>query len=569
MGVIASLFNFGKQTQIKEQINYNGIQENELIEFLNNFKNQISVNNEKLQASIEKSIEKILISKVKLIIAEIYKEHCESRSPDEKLVLSLDQIKSKADNMTSDVQKVITDLQDTKNAAREIKSKLNESREPVEAEIKSLNRICEDILYWSHRTHALCEKLFEKITITEDGQEKLTTLFTQYINAAELRHKEILTVIEKSSGNNADIMHTSLDTSILAEMFTAIKEINKKQTNNEDIKSYISQKVDEVKNLNVKMQSDIDEIRKGTDEGLKKADEILGQLCSLSKSVKNIEKNVDNIQNDILIIRVAIEGLEKRRASYENDINGNNGKSELSEENKKKSNEVIAKLNEVIAKLNEKLNAKEKELKKLKASGDHTSLPCPFCKTIEDRLVIYGHCECSVCGHRFENISVDLKDKSNDQILEDLKPWMGEEDQWRKDHHAILEQVSENIGDDKYNLYRMKLEKDTVSNAGALIIPFKTHNGTDVSKIAFCQPNTYDEKSKERLSKVKTLIFEAGLERELSKAFNGDFPFSVEQIPNLEKVLIWHEDECGYKEDSDILKKLKELKQEDKANAQG
>ena len=119
----------------------------------------------------------------------------------------------------------------------------------------------------------------------------------------------------------------------------------------------------------------------------------------------------------------------------------------------------------------------------------------------------------------------------------------------------MLEQVSPNIGNGKFNLYRMKLNKDTVSGMGVLIIPDKTFDNKKVSKIAFCQPNTDDKNSQERLSRVETLFFESGLEKELSNKFDKKYPFS--EITGLRRVMCWNSKKNCYEENNKILLKIK------------
>lgn len=515
MGLIASLFNFGKQTQIKEQINYNGIKEDELIEFLREFKSQISVDNKRLQSSIEKSVEKIIISKIRLIIVEIYKEHCES-SLDKKLTLSLEQIKSKTNNMKSDIQKVITDLQDAKNAEREIKSELNASRKQIEADITRLNQICEDILY--------NVKLARKIL--GDKIDAVKELLTNYIKAAELSNERLLAAIQISTGNKEEkILPTHLAMDKIAEMFDTIQKIAKAEK--DKLNDIIAEHNKLLQNQIQEMSDDIKNI--GT-----KASAIL-------KSLGQMEMN----------LRAEIHKLEQKINDWRQEQVDLKAEKSTNPETAKKIQEYetyISKSKDEIVKLQDKLMG-------LMSNGATSLCPCSYCgykpPKEKPRMVVDGYCRCEICGKPFIDLNPDMSNISSEKAA-DLLALLAESEKkkeadgitgnakkWKKLHTAELEGVSAGVHS---GLYRMKLGKYTVSSNGVLIIPNKTWDCKDedepnITEIAFCQPNTDDDAGKERLSRVKTLFLKDGVT--LGK-YEGHYPFDID---GLERVMRWRRNE--------------------------
>lgn len=196
-----------------------------------------------------------------------------------------------------------------------------------------------------------------------------------------------------------------------------------------------------------------------------------------------------------------------------------------------------------IDKLESELEKARLKLLHMSSSGTSVDVVCKFCGHKTKRVLIDGKCICDFCGNHFNCTDIDpnINDKSNNKILEDLAKNDDNDDarveKWQKKHTAVLEKVQYKNED---GLYRIKLNKDSVSRTGVLIIP-PTYSFSQkandleskrkVTNISFCEPNTDDKDSLNLIKRVKILILPKDVK--LSK-FNGVFPFR--QMESLEKV---------------------------------
>ena len=214
-------------------------------------------------------------------------------------------------------------------------------------------------------------------------------------------------------------------------------------------------------------------------------------------------------------------------------------------------------------KLRTQLNETLHELEIATSTGEMSPiLPCRYCGTKAERKIIGGECVCTVCGHRY-HLDPNISEFTDKQIETDIQrvqyhSAMDKENErvvaWKKLHTAELEEVSPGVHS---GLYRMKLDKYTVSRNGVLIIPNKTWDLKDedkpnITEIAFCQPNTYDKEGLEQLSRVRTLFLSEGIK---VTEYGGEKPFS--QIKGLEKIMKWDGD--GYVVDDELSPKTERI----------
>lgn len=517
--------------------------------------------NTKLTAAVD-----VLISDVVRIITDTY--HNSLLVADSKEVeLTIKDIVCKQKDLIEEIKNIsenCNNLKDIKEANKQLKEYLSH----IESEIKNLFRLCEDILYSVRLAYKLCSD--NNVGIKANGEliKEVKEFITSYIRSAEIRYEQIYFAIQTSVQANKEqtgSVPSYLDMSVIAEMFGVIKKIKEKQDAGEDIKEYISLTINDINAQNEQVLTDIKLLQENSRASIDKANEIIALGKDTNHVVKDTNDVVKKTDRGVEELNIKVEILTKEVESYKKQYQVNSEiegvQNTIFDQNLQ--GKKLEEAQEKIKELQKQKEALDDEVAKFSSNGEKSLSPCPNCFTKEARYVINGYCECSICGHCFENISPNIYNKIDEEIEKDLEPWK-KDDQWRKDHHALLEQVSENIGGKKFNLYRMKLDKNTVSNAGALIIPFETYDKKPVSKIAFCQPNTDDKAGQERLSKVKTLIFEAGLEKELCDGFDGKYPFSINGIPNLTKVMKWDKTTFGYIED---LETLGRLKSEGKTNA--
>ncbi len=520
----------------------NGIPSEDLEKWFNELKGQIHIDNAKLQSSIEKSIEIVLVSKVAKIVVEIYKAHCEINSPYESLVLSLNQIKGKANNITDDIQQIITDLKDTKTAKNEIKSKLNESKEQINAEIKSLSRMCEDILYNVRLAYEQCKD--NKIEI-----EAVKGLISNYIKVAELSNKRLLDAIQALSNDEQQkILPSHLAMDKIAEMFAVIQEIIKKEESGGILCQIVEQYNANIISQYTAIKSDIAILQGTEQQSLNKSIEILQLTKAANEGVKEANNKLDILQQKLTEATGKLEQLSNEYQAVANC---------QTQIDSAISSDEREKLECEFEKLRKKLNETLHELEIATSSGEMSAiLPCRYCDTKAGRKIIGGECVCTVCGHRYHLVDPNISEFSDKQIETDIQEVYNyctsyKENEmgvaWKKLHIAELEEVSPDVYS---GLYRMRLGKYTVSSNGVLIIPNKTWDDKKITEIAFCQPNTNDKEGQERLLQVKTLFLSEGI---TVTEYDGEKPFTKTKFKGLEKVMKWDGD--GYVVDTELSPK--------------
>ena len=479
-------------------------------------------------SSWTKQVNQTLTLEVKKAIADAYRKECETNPQLERLTINFDDLKKGAEDT---IKKII----DIVKSQEKVTKQFAGLKSDIEAEIENLYSLCGDILY--------CVRLvYQQCNINNTDIKDVKDLIISYIKLAELRDKQLSSAIEtsvKANEDQAEIIPSHLAMDKIAEMFAVIKEIKEKQDKGEDVRGFISQYNEDLQTQYNQIVDDIDSMKKFNAESEKRASEILDLARDTNIGVKEANKKLYTLHSEI----EAIKDLLKNKSEILSQLNKEGdviAGSNL-------QGEALAEAHATINKLQTQLQIVESKLAEIVSNGNKAEFPCPHCLTKEERYIINGHCECTVCGHRFKDISPNVRDKTDEEIKND----------WIKDHSAQLEQVSEDIGNKKYNLYRMELKKYTVSNNGALVIPSETFDHKKVTNIAFCRPNTNDKESQDRLLNVKTLLFESGLEKQLINDFNGNYPFSVSDLPKLTKVMIWDKKSRCYIEDKNTLKKLR------------
>lgn len=501
-----------------------GISEEELNKWFAELKEQINIDNVHLQKTIEKTIDNVLVSKVAKIVAETYKDHCNNNPPDKKLVLSLIEIQTQATNITQDIQTIFAEQRETSIAVKEVKGRLQKIQERLTAEIEDLCGLCENILFWSRETHNLCKTQLTSICTSQENMEKYINtifseggIFAQYMQLAEIRHKELMSALSRTNKEES-LLSPQLDLRDIATMFEWIKDIpSQMQNESATLEDVVSNHVNELSCQIYKIKQIIDHIEDQGAEILKQTAESLAIAIDTNIRIKGTEPKL----NEILKIL-------KNRDTYRAQVD-----STSNEEDRIK---YAAKIEQVELQLQKKI----RELEIERSNGQVTpNMPCLFCGYKAERKVIGGECVCSVCGHRFTDISPDISNVSDEQVKKGSD--------WKILHTAELEKVSEDIGN---TLYRMRIGPYTVSSAGVLIIPSRDNTGKRISKVAFCQPNTDDKKGNEMLLKVRKLFLGDGVT--LSE-FNGRYPFA--EIIGLESVM--KRDGDGFVEDQETLQKIK------------
>lgn len=459
-----------------------------------------------------------------------------SKQGSEKIELNLDQVITEhSDEIKKNVQKIYDASKNTANAVE----RLNESCADIYANIIGLSKTCEQTLYYSRLTHELCVKLFGEVVgikellvkeiFGEDG------VFQRTINLAEKRYEQLASAASKAATKEASAIPAGLDQRDIVAMFNWIKEIYDKGVGTSEITELINaHKQDlqeQLRNIDAKLDSiknDISATRNNSVKILEQEARALNMLKEIGEETVAHRKQIEALTTEVSELKDQIKELESKL----------NGKTDPVER-KQIEKELRASEDELLRKQRELEQAEiDKKLlqdKYLSCVGDPKELiesSCPFCGYRALRKVIGGKCSCEACGHPFTGLDPNVKDISDDKLLEGLQSQdKTDGEQWRTRHMARLEKVGEGF-------YRMKIEPYTVSSKGVLIIPpFDTasdtpegdkknwHKGDRISQIDFCEPNTNDAESwkvlKERT--VKTLLLPEGVE--IGK-YNEVIPFS-------------------------------------------
>lgn len=437
---------------------------------------------------------------------------------------------------------------------RDAAKKNNDKR--IQKEDSLLKRIIKCLVYKEEK-HTGPEYIFNDCSISEEAIRALMMpcLPTMFNSDGDIDEK-IERIISKSIGKFICENYSNLSKPLTEELLSSynknISEINKSLINILD--SSTKKMEDRIKELDELLDKTTAEFNQScanvvveinsTCMRLKKVSDksIEGHKKICDKSIEEHKRIFDEFWNKCINLFVGKskstsdiddEGLKKEfhsmQVEYEQQIN------DITETSKRE----IKKLN--------------KEIAELKSNGKWVSQPCPYCGSREERMLIAGKCRCDICGHSFTGIDPNISDISDEQVKADMaKPNKDNEDkeatEWRKRHTAQMERVSIDVGK---CLYRIKLEEDTVSSKGVLIIPPKCNRGESIETIDFCQPNVGDKDGEKRIKKVKTLILPKGID--LGKYNDEDLS---EKWRNINK-LYWDYDETKYN-DKDRCKKTEE-----------
>ncbi len=400
----------------------------------------------------------------------------------------------------------------------------------------------------------------------KDLKTNLENIIFRFIQLSEKRHEEYQSaraLIDKEFGK---ISSLGLDGHTISEMRGWLQGLSKK--NKSDIEKSIKQQGDNLSkellfiNENLKdIASSLNSLGRGqelTDGEIKrlsqKAEEILqrevklyGLALDTNQTTHQTYEKTQEIFDYLKDILVPVADLEEIWRKVLQNTNG-------PEEEKYKQ-----KLNEKICKLQQSAKAMELQLQIAAQEGGAVEEACPYCGYVELRGIVGDKCQCDCCGKTFNRKDVNLK----------------EVDEWRQRHTAKLENVyciKEEDSSKTHYFCRMKLDQNTVSHKGVLIIPSippettvpettapKVWFGDKLTlsdgkvKIAFCKPNIDDEVGLERMRRIKTLILPSNI---FLTKFNDAFPFS-EGIDDLEMVLRFDEKEKKCTLDKETLKQIK------------
>lgn len=494
-----------------------------------------------LKSDVMSRIDQVLKLAVNKSIVEFYKDKCASEETITELSFTVADLKSNSKKITDRISAILASNDN-------LKTEFKKLQDEVKSSITALCKLCEDILYSVRLAYKQCKDNNIEINAVKE-------LISNYIKAAELSNERILAAIQTLTDNQEEkILPTHLAINKIAEMFAVIKEISEKQKAGEAVGDVISGSVDEVNNRCKQIQCDIDEIRACTDNGNKKADEILRLARNVDEGVKEANNKLDEVQQQL---QEANDKLNKLSTEYQAVANCQ------AKMDSAISSDEREKLECEFEKLRTQLNETLHELEIATSTGEMSPiLPCRYCGTKAERKIIGGECVCTVCGHRY-HLDPNISEFTDKQIETDIQrvqyhSAMDKENErvvaWKKLHTAELEEVSPGVHS---GLYRMKLDKYTVSSNGVLIIPNKTwdlkdEDKTNITEIAFCQPNTYDKEGLEQLSRVRTLFLSEGIK---VTEYGGEKPFS--QIKGLEKIMKWDGD--GYVVDDELSPKTERI----------
>lgn len=471
-----------------------------------------------LHEDVISSVDQVLQLTVNKSIVGFYKDKCASGDTIKQLSFTVADLQLNSQKITKKIDNILASNDNQK-------TELEKLREEIISSIVALCNLCEDILYNVKLVRKQCEA--NGIYIKE-----IKELLTNYIKAAELRNKELLSAIRISAQAGKDeILPTHLATDKIAEMFAAIKEIKERVDRGDKITNVVKEY-----NYNLKVQ--INEMSDNIKNIDRKADDI---LRAVAQSEMRIRADIQKIGQEIADCKSEIADLKAANV---------NGKIDKETEKRIKDYEVK------IAEWQGMLENANNKLLEVLSKGAISHMSCPYCgyKPAKARMVVGGYCRCENCGKQFIDLSPDVSNVTDEKAKKDLfalldetpKQTESEEqikraEEWKKRHTAKLEHVSPNVHS---GLYRMQLDEYTVSSNGILIIPNKTYDGKEaISEISFCQPNTDDTEGQQRLKQVKTVILSPGVR---FGEYNGEEPFKG--ITRIE----WDENFCSKNKIGDI-----------------
>ena len=124
-----------------------GISEDHLEEWFSELKAQIAKDDAAMLVDIETTIDDALVNKVASIIADVYKDHCQNEPYDEKLTITLADLKAKQDDIVGDISAVLKDTGEIKVKISKLQNLINE----CQSKIDDIYAICQKNLeYCQH-----------------------------------------------------------------------------------------------------------------------------------------------------------------------------------------------------------------------------------------------------------------------------------------------------------------------------------------------------------------------------------------------------------------------------------
>lgn len=441
-----SQFNIGKQ-KARTINNQFKLSDEQLSIVVAALKEQMALEYGIMRTSMEKEIVKVLDSVVKRIIAETYKEQCSSNPSVEELVITLEEFKSKATDITAEIQSIVQSQNEDKKKIRELKDLQNE----INAEIKDLYRLCKDILY-------IIREVYAKVKELQISENEIQQLVKYYIEVAEKQSSVIVSAIKKEHELCDEILKQQrLDSSVIYEMFQVIKNLSSAGSRTEEgdgaIAAKISEQITELEDRLGKLNNMLDStelIPEYLRYIIEKMNAVYTSMRSTGADVKRILTEV-NANSDKLN-----EILRHFNGQAKTSINS------LSNEER---DQLIAEFTAQLTSSQERNKELEDIIATLKRNGAKANYPCPFCGNIplEGRLVISGNSKCDLCGKQF--VDIEPTCSSTDYRLIKLTADVQE---WRNKHTAKLYRARSTSSCYAYN---MNLESSTISSAGILIVP--------------------------------------------------------------------------------------------------
>ena len=109
-----------------------GISEDHLEEWFSELKAQIAKDDAAMLVDIETTIDDALVNKVASIIADVYKDHCQNEPYDEKLTITLADLKAKQDDIVGDISAVLKDTGEIKVKISKLQNLINECQNKID-----------------------------------------------------------------------------------------------------------------------------------------------------------------------------------------------------------------------------------------------------------------------------------------------------------------------------------------------------------------------------------------------------------------------------------------------------
>ena len=182
--------------------------------------------------SIEELIDDRLVTKVTKRIFESYNDHYKKNLSDSDFKISIKELAEQSGDIAKDIKDLFKNVQRNGNVIDEIKERLETNQEELNFQIKGLCSICEEMRYYVQQLKQ-CENNGIKL-------DNVKLLITKYMEAAELRDKQLLSAIQQVSNNQAEFF-SRLDINTMAEMFDVVKDISEQVKNGKQVSDIVSE----------------------------------------------------------------------------------------------------------------------------------------------------------------------------------------------------------------------------------------------------------------------------------------------------------------------------------------